>query len=43
MAATADEMRRLMREHAAIKAQMKFLTNSLIGLSKQSTLLKDLI
>jgi hypothetical protein len=43
MAATADEMRRLMREHAAIKAQMKFLTNSLIGLSKQSTSLKDLI
>jgi hypothetical protein len=43
MAATKDEMRGLMREHEAIKAQMKFLTDSLIGLSRQSTSLKDLM
>ena len=37
MAATENEMTNLMREHEAIRAHMKFLTNSLNSLAEQSS------
>jgi hypothetical protein len=43
MAITDNEMKSLRREHEAIRMQMKFLTDLLIGLSAQSTPVKDLL
>ena len=43
MAANENEMTGLMREHEAVRAHMKFLTDSLSSLTTQSTQVKDRI